>query len=535
MHTYPTFDYRRTSDQDATTPVHHPVVIVGGGMVGLSMAVDLRLRDIPFVLLEQGKTVSDGSRSICQAKRTLEIWDRLGCAAPMVDKGITWKIGRVRRRDRVLYSFDLLPEEGHKMPAFVNLQQYWVEEYLIDHLTGLGGEIRWQNKVVTVTPEQDRVRVGIETPDGLYELTCDYLIAADGVHSQVRRQLDLPFLGQVFNDKFLISDIVMKADFPSERWFWFDPEFNPGQSALLHRQADNVWRLDFQIGADADNEKEMQRDRVIKRVKGMVGEDVPFELEWISIYTFQCRRLERFRHGRVIFVGDAAHQVSPFGARGGNGGVQDIDNLGWKLALVMRGLAPERLLDSYDEERVFAADENILNSTRSTDFITPKSRISRAFRDAVLDLAGDYVFARPLVNSGRLSVPAILSESSLNTPDEDRFDGAMVPGAPAVDAPLRLDGEEAWLLNQLGGGFTGLYYGSRSDVPEVIDVDGIAVNVVTIGEDGFEDREDLVQARYDAAPGTFYLFRPDQHVAGRWRRFDESRVSDAVQHALCKD
>ena len=217
--------------------------------------------------------------------------------------------------------------------------------------------------------------------------------------------LGLEAKGQVFRDRFLIADVKMQAQFPTERWFWFDPPFHPNQSVLLHRQADDVWRIDFQLGWDADPEAERRPERVIPRIQAMLGADQPFELEWVSVYTFRCQRMERFRHGRVFFVGDAAHQVSPFGARGANSGIQDADNLAWKLALVLAGLATDALLDSYDAERIPAADENILNSTRSTDFITPKSAVSRTFRDATLQLAEKYPFARKLVNSGRLSLP----------------------------------------------------------------------------------------------------------------------------------
>ncbi len=207
----------------------------------------------------------------------------------------------------------------------------------------------------------------------------------------------------------ITADVVMKdANFPTERWFWFDPPFHRGQSVLLHKQADNVWRIDFQLGWDADPEAEKKPEKVIPRIRAMLGETTEFELEWVSIYQFACRRIDKLRHGRILFAGDAAHQVSPFGARGANTGVQDIDNLAWKLAMVMRGEAPEALLDSYDAERAYAADDNLLNSTRSADFITPKNAGSRIYRDAVLDLARDHAFARPLVNSGRLSVPATL-------------------------------------------------------------------------------------------------------------------------------
>jgi 3-(3-hydroxy-phenyl)propionate hydroxylase len=258
----------------------------------------------------------------------------------------------------------------------------------------------------------------------------------------------------------------MKAEFPAERWFWFDPPFHPGQSVLLHKQTDSVFRIDFQLGWDADPEQEKKPENVLPRIKAMLGDDREFELEWVSVYTFQCRRMGSFNHGRVLFVGDAAHQVSPFGARGANSGLQDADNLGWKLKLVIDGKAPEKLLDSYSEERIFAADENLMNSTRSTDFITPKSRVSRTFRNAVLSLAKDHAFGRALVNSGRLSVPAFLTTSSLNTPDEagDAFTGRMVPGAPMDDAPLRDNEGDCWLLEKVGQQFIALYFAEDAAV-----------------------------------------------------------------------
>ena len=225
----------------------------------------------------------------------------------------------------------------------------------------------------------------------------------------MRQALDLDFVGRVFEDNFLIADVMMDADFPVERWFWFDPPFNKGQSALLHKQPDNVWRIDLQLGWDIDGEAAKKPENVIPRLKAMLGNDINFQLEWVSIYSFQCRRMERFRHGQVIFAGDSAHQVSPFGARGANSGIQDADNLSSKLKAVLDGVAPMQLLDSYDSERGAAAQENILNSTHSTVFITPKSAVSRIFRDAVLNLAEQYPFAQPLVNSGRLSLPFFMT------------------------------------------------------------------------------------------------------------------------------
>jgi 3-(3-hydroxy-phenyl)propionate hydroxylase len=333
-----------------------------------------------------------------------------------------------------VYRFDLVPDAGHKRPGMINLQQYYLEEVMVARALELGADIRWRYKVVGVRNEPDHASLRVDTPDGTFDIEADWLIVADGARSPIRNMLGLEIEGRIFMDRFLIADVIMKADFPAERWFWFDPPFHRNQSVLLHKQSDNVWRIDFQLGWDADPEEEKKPENVIPRLKAMLGDDRPFDLEWVSIYTFQCRRMKDFRAGRALFVGDAAHQVSPFGARGANSGFQDTDELIWKLQLVMDGKAPDALLDTYSADRTFAADENLMNSTRSTDFITPKSRVSKVFRNAVLDLAQDHAFARRLVNSGRLSVPAFLTKSALNTPDSDSFAGDMVPGAPMDDA-----------------------------------------------------------------------------------------------------
>ena len=398
------------------TPHHWPVIVAGAGPVGLCAAIDLAQRGIDVLVLDEDNTVSVGSRAICWAKRTLEILDRLGCADRIVAKGVEWSVGRVFFRDEQIYQFNLLPEAGHRRPAFINLQQYWVEQFLVERCAMLPqAELRWQNKIIGVTPGADRVAVRVAAPEGEYTVYTDWLIVADGARSPVRAILGLESEGQAFRDRFLIADVLMHSDFPTERWFWFDPPFHRHQSALLHRQADNVWRIDFQLGPDADPEEEKKPEKIMPRLRAMLGDKVEFDIEWASVYTFQCRRMRSFRHGRVLFVGDAAHIVSPFGARGANSGIQDVDNLIWKLELVMAAQAPQSLLDSYDTERAFAADENIRHSTRSTDFITPKSGASRAFRDAALLLAKHHAFARRLVNSGRLSLPTILEASPLSS------------------------------------------------------------------------------------------------------------------------
>lgn len=547
-YTWPRYAYRRAPELQQPTPRRVPLVIVGGGLVGLSAAIDAAQRGLSVVLLDDDNTVSIGSRAVCHAKRTLEIFDRLGIGQRVVDKGVTWNVGRTFHGEREVFSFDLLPEPGHHRPGMVNLQQYHLEQYLVERAQEFDAiDLRWQHKLVRVDPGDDGVTLQVETADGAYTLVADWLIACDGTRSTVRRQMGLDIEGKVFQDRFLIADIVLHGEpYPldrTERRFWFAPKFHAGESALMHRQADNVWRIDFQLGWDADPEAEKQPERVQQRVRAALDqqgfEDMAFELEWVSVYTFQCRRMASFRHGRVLFAGDSAHQVSPFGARGGNSGVQDADNLVWKLALVITGRAPEALLDSYSAERIAASDENILASSRSTDFMTPKSRAARVLRDAVLSLADELPAGRALVNSGRLSVPTWLVDSTLNTPDTEPFEGWMMPGAPMDDAPLRGPQGDTWLLGAVcaaGPGFVLLHFGRADSATQraAAEMKLALLNLIEAAEpapDALHDAQGLATRRYDARPGTCYLIRPDQHVAARWRRFDAAAVGAALARA----
>jgi 3-(3-hydroxy-phenyl)propionate hydroxylase len=553
--------YARPAECHSPDVAHRPVIVVGGGPVGLTIAIDLARQGTPVLLLDDDDKLSSGSRAICFAKRSLEIWDRLGCGEAIASKGVSWSTGKVFFRDGLVYTFDLLPETGHGRPAFVNLQQYYVEGLLYDHaLAHPNLEMRWKHKVVGVEQSADGAIVTVETPDGTYRMRCDYVVACDGSRSPVRAMLGLESKGRIFHDRFLIADVRMEAELPAERRFWFDPPFHPHGSALMHRQPDNVWRIDFQLGRDADPVVEREPARVVPRVRAMLGSDAQFELVWCSVYTFACMRMEHFRHGRVLFAGDAAHGVSPFGARGANSGVQDADNLAWKLNCVLRHAAPERLLDTYASERERAADENIAHSTRSTDFLTPGSDVSRSFRDAVLGLARDHPFARRLVNSGRLSTATTLADSPLNTPDGGRFDGAMVPGAAAADAPVTIEGRTDWFLRHVGGRFVAVHFTSARPAPasaafiaaftagaagsHPLAARDIAVDPLLVASPGTTSRrpnaipmtldtEGLLAKRYDAAPGTTYLLRPDQHVCARWRHFDADALRHAVARATC--
>jgi 3-(3-hydroxy-phenyl)propionate hydroxylase len=530
------FSWRRSADQASAKPAHHPVVIVGAGPVGLVAALGLAAKGHRCVVIDRKRTMADGSKAICWSKRTLEIMDRLGLGEDLTTRGVTWRRGRVFFADREVYEFDLLPEEGHRRPAFINLQQYLFEECCIGAASKIDLiDLRWREEVTGIEQTADGMALEVETPEGRYGIVADWVVAADGAHSTLRPLMGLEFGGRSFQDQFLICDIKMKLDRPTERWFWFDPPFNPGQSALLHKQADDVWRLDFQVGDQADRDEEVKPENAARRVRAMLGGDVEFAFEWISLYRFHSRRMARFRHGRVLFAGDAAHQMSPFGARGGNSGVEDADNLTWKLDLVLRGLAPEQLMETYDLERTQAADVNLAITSRTADFISPKGGASRAFRDATLALAATEPFARRMINSGRLSTPARYQGSPLNGPDGFAAGEAVAvgPGAAALDAPI--DG--GWLLDRLGPGFAALRFGR--DVPpqeaawveSELAASGLPARATAIGVG-----HQLACRRYgaEAAPA-LYLFRPDGHVAARWRTPRPGDMAAALARSAGRD
>ncbi|MGA7997718.1 MAG: FAD-dependent monooxygenase, partial [Bradyrhizobium sp.] len=384
-------------------------------------------------------------------------------------------------------------------------------------------------KVTGLEQRNDIVVLTVDTPDGPYRMRASHVIACDGARSSLRQLVGAEFSGKVFEDQFLIADVRMTAEFPTERWFWFDPPFHAGRSALLHRQPDDIWRIDLQLHPDADPAVEKRPENVRPRIARMLGHE-NFDFEWISLYKFQCRRMDKFIHGRVIFAGDAAHQVSPFGARGANSGLEDAENLAWKLDRVLRKLSPESLLESYHVERSAAADENIRESTRSTDFMAPVSRQEARLRKAVLSLAKETEFGKRMINGGRLSVPSIY-DSPLSTADTEAWRGGPRPGTSMPDAPIAARAGDSMFLTDAfidaGKRFTLLAFSNAAaiDPPE-------GVGVIRIGgDDSFSDSAGLVGARYDAEPGTAYLLRPDGYVAARFRHPTRSALDAALAHA----
>lgn len=540
------FDYRRHPARlprlaDGADPVRHPVAIVGGGPVGLSLALALARYGVRPVVIEADDTVTYGSRAACISRRSLEIFDKIGVAQPVLDQGLAWTAGTSYYRDVPVYRLEMPMDENQKFPPMVNLQQCMCEQVLVDEVERLGerAELRWQTRLASLASRDDGVALALETPLGPYRLNADWLVACDGARSPVRQALGLRFSGTTYDGTYIIVDILLRSDYPTERRAWFDPPSNPGSTILMHKQPLDIWRVDYQLRDDEDPEEAVKPENVLPRVRShlqWIGERDDWVPVWISAYRANCLTLDSYRHGRVLFAGDAAHLVPIFGVRGMNSGVDDAYNLAWKLAWVAQGRAPERLLESYSVERVFAARENIRHASKSTEFMAPPSKAFELMRTAALGLATRDRFFSTLVNPRQTSA-ITYADSPLNAADSEPLPAGPPVGAVLAECPVETAAGRRHLTDLLGLGYTLLAFAPDDPRAALAGLEDLPVGLVWLAPaaapaaDGW-DPDGRLFALYGAAPTAFYLVRPDGHVAGRWRAPAVHSIRAAVGRAL---
>ncbi len=539
--TYRKYPPRLPSLTDGLESTRHPVAIAGGGPVGLALALGLANYGIRSVVLEADDSVSHGSRAACISRRSQEILEQIGGIAPVLAKALPWTAGTSYYRETPVYRLEMPMDKRQKYFPMVNLEQCYFEQDLADLIEAKHAgmiEIRWQTRLAGFEAGEDGVVLALDTPQGAYRLAADWLVACDGARSSVRSQMGLRFSGSQYEGTYIIVDIHLPSSHPTERRAWFDPPSNPGSTILVHKQPGDIWRVDYQLRDDEDPLEAVKPENVLPRVKAHLdwsGETAPWEPVWISSYKANCLTLDQYNHGRVLFAGDAAHLVPIFGVRGMNSGIDDSHNLAWKLAHVIRGQAEHSLLDTYSDERVFAARENIRAAAKSTDFMAPPSHAFSLMREAALGLAVADPFFATLVNP-RQSSAISYAASRLALVDRDAFAAGPQPGATLTECPLERDGLPAYLTDFLGPRFALLCLTATRLDP---DLGGLAVTVavhwIAPTRDARAqawDKSGELFPLYDARPEAYYLVRPDGHVLARWRTLDAATVRAAVSAAL---
>jgi 3-(3-hydroxy-phenyl)propionate hydroxylase len=537
----------------------HRVVLCGGGPVGMATALGLARYGIASTIIEADDSVCIGSRAACVSRRSLEIIEQLGVVDPFLAKGLPWAGGRSYYRTQEVFQFTMPHDENQKLPPMINLQQYYIEQFLLEQINKYPDliELRWASRVTALESRENGCTLRVANDFGEYDMDTEWLIATDGGQSFVRNALNLKLKGTAYEGKYVIADIEMESDYPTERRAWFDPPSNPGSTMLMHRQPDNIWRIDYQVPDHVDPEEAIKEENVLPIVRkhlAMLGEKAPWKPVWLSIYRAGAMTLDDYWHGRVLFAGNAAHVVPIFGVRGLNSGFDDAYNLAWKLAFVIKGLAPERLLASYTHERVQAFHENISYASKSTEFMAPPSRGFQLMREAALSLAGKHPALCSLMNP-RQTTPITYADSPLNMESSARsgFDAGPPVGASLLECPIQIIGrpdQKAHLTDLLNPGFTALVFSADGSMSaDLIDALSqlkhaeVPFQVCVVAQNADADGGQLATCvaqdhtgrlfpMYGAQPGTVYLVRPDGHVAARWRHGAAPELRAALHCAL---
>jgi 3-(3-hydroxy-phenyl)propionate hydroxylase len=540
----PEYPFTEPPEIASGQPGHHEIVIVGGGISGLTCACALAQYGIRAVLLDEDNTVGvkgASSRGICYTQKSLEIFDRLGIYERIAAKGIQWSVGRTFAGHDEVYSFDLKQQGAFNLstqPPFINIQQFYIEGYLVERIHELGNvDLRWKNRVTAFAQDNECATLTVTTPAGDYQLRADHVIDATGCHSPFRQWVGASVTARKGDDRWCIADVRFSKHPPIERHTWIEAPFNENRAVWQHLMGDNVWRIDYQMAPDADPHEVSREDVVRERLARQFGEDANVEIVWVGPYAYRSECIDRMRHGRVYFMGDAAKVVSPFGARGGNTGIADADNLAWKLAAVMKGRASPAVLDSYHEERHEAAQQNVKVTHRTSRFLRPATPAEKLFRDATLALARQYPFARQLVNTGRMAVANPYTRSSACEPT-----GGLSVQNVVFDWPDGSKGTVNDLLRWADGRLLVLVFGTLGSaalqrLAALSETAPVRCVQVLDGTDRPGAREFIrdpkghLQGACHVFGHAWALLRPDSYVAGTGESVDSSLVH-AVGRAL---
>jgi 2-polyprenyl-6-methoxyphenol hydroxylase-like FAD-dependent oxidoreductase len=537
------------------------VLIAGAGPTGLTIAIELRRRDVDCLVVEKTDSTVDTSRALAIQPRTLQAFDDMGVLDPVLEEGLRVEGATAYQGSTELFRLDMdALRRPSPYPFLWWLPQYRTEDILLDRLEELGGEVLFERELTGFGQDGESVTATIEQAaedaDATETITASWLVGCDGAHSRVRKTLGRSLEGVTTEQEILVADAEVDWTIPErEGSIWFHEE---GVLAALP-MADELWRLFVDVTPIPEDERPEATSDVLQRIlrertshpNVTVG-----EAAWTSNYVANQRMVREYRHGRVFLAGDAAHVHNPLGGQGMNLGIQDAYNLAWKLALVVEGSAPDSLLDTYGEERLPAA-RAVLNETGSSGALLVTSNpVIQRVRDTLLPrvLASERLQSRLYRSMTQLEVDyreSSLSDLHVESPLRSLFGSSQSPlrqaqrewnapkaGDRSPDGPCRRPDEESGRLydelhdqtqfvllvfagtappdsdpavevartveEQSGGLLQSLLVvPAESRVP-----DGSSGSVVV------DDTGDL-HSQYGGATSAAYLLRPDDHVAFR--------------------
>ncbi|UEP22255.1 FAD-dependent monooxygenase [Burkholderia ambifaria] len=518
-----------------------PVLIVGAGPTGLAAAMSLARARVPVRIIDRLTTPAPYSRAIGIQARTLEMLEQHRAVEPFLVLGHRAHAAALHAGGRVIARLDFDPLQT-RYPYLLFLDQSITEQLLAEHLAGLGVTVERGVTLTACDAGGTSLDVTIRGADGREQsFAPSYLIAADGAHSTVRHLLGLGFAGQAFEQTFLLADFSAIPDWPEEEIHLFT---TPDGIAGLFPMGGGRYRLvaDRPPGDASPDGPPPSLAQCEAIVRARVGASIaPSDLAWSSYFRLHSRMVARLRHGRVFFAGDAAHVHSPAGAQGMNTGMQEAFNLGWKLARVLGGGTPERLLDTYHAER-HPIERDVLRQTGLvTQIVEADHGAMKLLRDHVVPLLATFGPVRDAVRRTVSELGVQYRKSPLTL--ERVLDGGPRAGERApdalvhvVDGPLgRAPGTARLYDLHDPASFTlllleepaGVDAGDANDVPPMpADARALAQGLERIMPgavriwrvaDAESDGEDGLAQAYGRSRPSFYLLRPDGYIAARGR------------------
>jgi len=532
-----------------------PVLVVGAGPTGLTVANELARHGVTPRIIDRAPEPATTSRALVVQPRTLEIFDDLGIAGQAFATGTPASGLTITFADKTVevdFAGQLTgPQNYTAYSEPRTLSQHDTERILTDLLTKQGVEIERGVALTDLAQDGETVTASLLKADGMIEtVECLWVVGCDGAHSAVRKATGIPFSGDTYRDEFIMADAELDWKLPHGGLYGFPSP--AGIFAAFSMPGTNRYRIFGNFPPGPEGPSAEYSEPTHEEFQAMVDERVPFPTTvvkefWVTRYRVHSRTVPRYRDGRIFLVGDAAHVHSPAGAQGMNTGIQDAYNLGWKLAFVVRGLADESLVDSYNAERHPIGVQLLKTTDRLFSVFGGQNPLARLARGRVAPVLAGRVLTREWVRRRFIGLLAQLRlrypDSPLNAEDGSGWHHAPAPGDRAREADVVIDGHPGRLYDVFRGThhtvllFTGLDDDARPAVElcriaerleqtypgmvkaRVITAERYADHPAALG-----DPTRSAHRQYGVSSASAFVIRPDKYIGYRGRPVDADRL-----------